>query len=318
MDDATATTSCRLALCVCGFAFILVVATPLIFFPSQAADKSTEQLLEKARTHAKSYRNCEVGLQEAERVIRLSPRNVEAYVIKAKCLDYLVGAKPAIETLETALRIDPKSLKCLEALGTIYGTTQRPEKSISYFSRAIAVAPGNKEYYHMRSMAYGQLKKYDLAIADMNRYIELAPGYRRGYAWRASAYEQSGEWDKAIADLNQAIKLSPDAKLEFVALRADLFAKIKKYKQAIADYDLLLQANSLDDSFWMKRAECRMALKDYGGAIKDYTETIELGETSTAYFARSKAYKEFGRHDLAQKDKATAELLLKKKVVEPL
>lgn len=285
---------------------------------AKSVDETVTQLLERANVHAKSYVNCEAALQEAEEVIKLRPKNVEAFYIKARCLEFLQGVKPAIETLERAVKINSKSVLCLQQLGSLYDSNKEYEKAIDCYSRALAVNPKQLDSLHMRSMAYGTLKKYDLAIADMDRFIELAPKRSRGYEWRASAHEQAGNWEKAIEDLKKAMSLAPEHKLEFLAHRADLHARFKKYKQAEADYSVLLKANSLDDSFWLKRGDCRMALGDYNGAVKDYTETIDLNGASTAYFSRSKAYEKLGQRGLAERDRTEGKRLLKKKLVEPI
>jgi tetratricopeptide (TPR) repeat protein len=168
-------------------------------------------------------------------------------------------------------------------------------------------------------MAYTELKKPDLAIADMTMCIKLAPEKGSHYQWRAFAYEQKQQWNEALADLNKAVALcDPAHKNQFLSHRAEVYVKLNRLKDAINDYDTLLKANSMDDAFWLKRGDCCMALGNYKEAVKSYSETISLDDSSTAYFARSKAYAKLGQNDLAVKDKVAGDHLLQQKAINPI
>jgi Flp pilus assembly protein TadD len=282
------------------------------------ADNRTDKLLESARNHADSYRHCEIAQEEAEQVIALEPKNIEAYLIKAQCQDYLVGAPAAMATLKYALRINSRNWDCWKMLGTLYDAQRQYDQAIQAYSQALSINPKDVDILHLRAMAYAENKRSDLAIIDMTRCIQLDSKKGMTYMWRACAYEQNQNLVDALADITMAIQLAPPAhKYEYIAHRAEIFTKMNRQKEAIVDYNLLLKANALDDTFLLKRGDCKMALGDYSNAIKDYTQTIDLNDTSTAYFARSKAYEKLGMKELAAKDKAVGEQLLKRKAVSP-
>jgi tetratricopeptide (TPR) repeat protein len=207
----------------------------------------------------------------------------------------------------------------LKTLGTLYDAKRQFDKAIQCYSRALLVYPNDVDVLHLRSMAYTQTKQGALAIADTTKCIQLDAKKSAPYEWRAGAYELVGQYDKAIDDLNKGMTLAPsNQKSRFLIHRADLFHELKKFKEAINDYSTLLKLNSLDETFWLKRGDCRMATGDYESAITDYTETIALSDTSTAYFARSRAYEKLGRLDLASKDRVKGEQLSRSKLVRPI
>ncbi len=284
-----------------------------------AAGSEADRILASARENARANRNCELALKEVEQVITVQPALTEAYFIKAQCEDYLLGADRAIATLQLALHRNLQSFEIWKMLGTLYDAKRNYELAVKAYSSALQISPRDQETYHLRGMTYTELKKPDLAIADMSMCIKLAPEKGSHYQWRAFAYEQKHQWNEALADLNKAISLCDSAhKGQFLSHRAEIYVKLNKLKEAINDYDTLLKLNSMDDAFWLKRGDCCMAIGNYKEAVKSYSETISLDDSSTAYYARSKAYAKLGQNDLAVKDKTAGDHLLQQKAINPI
>ncbi len=297
------------------YALLLLSSTLAV----QAARSPTAELLESARHNADANRHCEIALKEADQVIAIQPSLLDAYLIKAKCEDYLFGADRAIATLELALHRNLQSAETWKTLGILFDAKRDYQQAINAYTRALAINPRDDGVLHLRGMAYTEIRRSDLAVADMSTCIKLGPTKSSHYQWRAFAYEQTHRWNEALADMNKAIALAePSHKTKYMSHRAELYTKLNKLKEAISDYDTLLKANSQDDAFWLKRGDCCMALGNFKDAVTSYTETISLDESSTAYFARSKAYQKLGLFDLAAKDKATGDHLLKQRAINPI
>jgi tetratricopeptide (TPR) repeat protein len=278
-----------------------------------------DKMLASARDNARSGRNCELALKQADQLIASNPNMTDAYFVKAQCEDYMFGADRAIGTLQLALHRNLQSFEIWKMLGTLYDAKRNYEAAVKAYSSALLISPRDQETHHLRAMAYTELKKPDLAIADMTMCINLAPDKGRHYEWRACAYEQKQQWNEALADLNKAVSLCDTAhKGQFLSHRAEVLVKLNRMKDAIDDYDTLLKANSMDDAFWLKRGDCCMAIGNYKEAVKSYSETISLDDSSTAYFARSKAYAKLGQNDLSMKDKAAGDHLLRQKAINPI
>ena len=284
-----------------------------------ATPTDADKMLAKARDNTRSDRNCELALKQADLLIANHPDMTDAYFVKAQAEDYMFGADRAIATLQLALHKNLQSFEIWKMLGTLYDAKRNYEGAVKAYTSALLISPRDQETHHLRGMAYTELKKTDLAIADMTVCIKLAPEKGSHYQWRAFAYEQKQQWTDALADLNKAVALCDAAhKGQFLSHRAEVYVKLNRLKDAVDDYDTLLKANAMDDAFWLKRGDCYMALGNYKEAVKSYSETISLDDSSTAYFARSKAYAKLGQNDLAMKDKAAGDHLLKQKAIEPI
>jgi tetratricopeptide (TPR) repeat protein len=240
----------------------------------------------------------------------------QAYILKANCLDDTGNLPAAVALLEGYLQKFAPDGPVLTQLGIFYTSQQKYDQAINCFNRSLKVEPLNADALHRRSMVYSTQKKYPEAIKDLTMVIKLRPGSGRAYQWRASAYEQVGDYASAIADLGKAIQLPNKNRIEYYIVRADLYAKLKHYKEAIADYDTVLKANALDDTVLYKKGQTLMQLKDYKGAVDAFTAVLDIADLSTAYYARSQAYEKLNNHAAALKDKQEGDRLAKKRAIE--
>ena len=107
--------------------------------------------------------------------------------------------------------------------------------------------------------------------------------------------------------------------------RADAYAATGQSKLAFADYAKVLEldpTSKYNDTLYLNRGRLRFGLKDYEGAIMDFTKAIELNPGYVpAYEARAKAYRAIGKNSLADDDDKSAEIAeqkLKQKLLELL
>ena len=83
----------------------------------------------------------------------------------------------------------------------------------------------------------------------------------------------------------------------------DLF-KVKDYAGAIAEYTVGIEAGGpLVPTLYCNRAACQIGLKQYGKAVKDCSDAIERNSTmEKAYRRRAQCYTEMGEYDKALSD----------------
>ena len=123
------------------------------------------------------------------------------------------------------------------------------------FTAIITRDPKNIDAYVNRGNAKDRLKDYTGAIADYTKAIELTPDYSSYYN-RAGTYMSVGNlgaetgdqaaakkyYDLAISDCNKAIGLDPNNGDAYRS-RGDAKCKLKDYKGAIADYSKAIRLN---------------------------------------------------------------------------
>lgn len=180
------------------------------------------------------------------------------------------------------------------------------KKAIEDYSRALKLEPDEPYFYHRRAVMYmgpGRNGDYENAIKDYEKAISLAPDdidllisysesmYEIGdknkaieiytkalasfpenadlLAGRGTIYNITNELDKAIEDYTKALDIDNE---HYKARwsRAKLYMRMSDYKSAIADYTAFIKQG--DKRFYSDRADAKMKLGDFDGAISDYNQ----------------------------------------------
>lgn len=183
------------------------------------------------------------------------------------------------------------------------------EKAISLFEEVLALDPEdkfwlqNKFVYHAIGLARFEDERYDEAITAYTNSLNLARGeskiYQNAYFHRAEAHYQKGvtekakekdpskSFEEAVKDFSVVIddfKSKPDIPTPSRAyyLRGETFLAMKKYKDAINDYDeMLLMKDSFDKKKrwgYYHRGQANFELGNYDKAIEDFIKSIQEDE----------------------------------------
>lgn len=284
---------------------------------------SSQQLAGMMEEHT-IHKRAREAIELADVLIKRQPGNMPLYLMKARNLCYLNEQSTAISVLEEGLkncrqyRDKAKISDAYREIANNYFEMGEVTKAITFYTKAIETFPRMAEAYHRRSVCYSDQKKFDLAIKDLDKYIELQPNRSRPYLWRAEANVQKGNSKEALSDINKAINASPEKAGEYILYRGDLHVRLKHFKEALADYEALLQKNSQDDTIWLRKGNVLMSLADYSGAYQAYSKTIDLtvDEGAPAYLARAKALDKLGKTKEAAQDRQEAARLQRKRAVD--
>lgn len=167
--------------------------------------------------------------------------NVEGYDDKA---DY----DQKINACNEAIRLDPNNVQAYELRGIAYGGKGDNDRAIADFSEAIRINPEEAIYYRRRGQAYGEKGDYVQAIADLNEAVRLDENYMS----KSKTFNSGGP---ASISLKKIFSMSYHD-------RGFVYGKMKKYKQAIADFEKALELRPDDETYrnnleWAKNANKR-------------------------------------------------------------
>lgn len=109
-----------------------------------------------------------------------------------------------------------------------------------------------------------------------------------------------------VRSLTRAIALDPGFGPAY-ALRADVLSRLKVYRQAIRDYDKVLELKPTSEKAriaYNDRGLARVSLGDYQSAVLDFTQSIAMGcrESCGSYDNRAEAYLKLHNYPKAIKD----------------
>ena len=152
------------------------------------------------------------------------------------------------------------------------------------------------------------------AIADVNLAID-ANATSDMYALRGEIYMQLGDYQKALSDFNSSIEIDGLNAVAFYD-RALLNMRLENYDKALNDINNALAAQSMKPSdvlsmrnLYAKRGQLNLWLKNWQGAVADYTNSLARSEGSVSadvYAERAEAYTALGEYQSAINDYTSA------------
>ncbi len=118
------------------------------------------------------------------------------------------------------------------------------------------------------------------ARALLEEALKQDPGNPKIYAYLGVVYEQLGDAERAIAIMRRGLAVAGDLKSALYYNMGNNYVRRGEHLQAEKMYG---EAIALDESFpepWLNRANARVTLLSYEGAISDYTMYLRLAPQS--------------------------------------
>ena len=169
------------------------------------------------------------------------------------------------------------------------------------------VSPGRADIKQdVRDCAFGQPPQ--AAIAACTRLLAY-PKVRANkkvlagaHSLRGIAYARLKQYRQAIADYRQAIRLNPrDAEPYYN--RGIAYFRLKQYRQALSDYRQAIRLNPRNAIAYYNRGIAYFRLKQYRQAIANYDQAIRLNPRyANAYVNRGQAYSRLKQYRRAIQD----------------
>ncbi|MGH9549686.1 MAG: tetratricopeptide repeat protein, partial [Terriglobales bacterium] len=91
--------------------------------------------------------------------------------------------------------------------------------------------------------------------------------------------------------------------------RAALNLKMRKQKDALADYAHVIENNPNDDEAYKLQGDVYYEMGRFDNAVKNYSKALSFKPEGSGliYAARANAYRKLGRYDLAAQDAQSAQ-----------
>jgi len=214
----------------------------------------------------------------------------------------------ALAEFDNAIKEAPKDASAHAGRAWALQALGRLDEALAASTRAIELKPGGA-YYQQRG--YLQLARGDeaAAIADFTKGIEIDPGRTILYRARADVLRGQHDYAGAIKDYTKAYEMNPADINGTNALdgRGQAKEALRDFKGAIEDYTLLCNAAPQSPRPFSQRGDVEFALGQFKEAIGDYDAAVYNDEKdSHAYVSRARAKLALGDQKGADADAAAA------------
>ena len=149
-------------------------------------------------------------------------------------------------------------------------------------------------------------KDFASAIASFTRAIELKPAWAEAYLQRGYARRMHGVLNLAIEDYDKATELDPRTTqnnrsvAQAYTNRGQIRCFAMEFAEAITDFNKAAKLFAGDLRPYYHRAQARLLLEDFRGAITDYDYFVSQEKYDLFFRARAFAERGLAKHLLGQ------------------
>ncbi|NES00394.1 MAG: tetratricopeptide repeat protein [Symploca sp. SIO1B1] len=151
----------------------------------------------------------EAALDSCQTSIDLDPKSVYAWRSRGNALNNLERYEEALAACNQALRIEPKNHKALNSQALTLSFLKDFEKAITAINQAINLKPQQVLYQANRGIILARAGRYTEALADCEQAIKQDPKHVSGYYGKACCYALQREVEQAIDNLKTAMDIAP-------------------------------------------------------------------------------------------------------------
>ncbi len=142
-----------------------------------------------------------------DKVLFLSPQNVDALTVCASILDEMGRKEEARSFYERALAVEPESRHLRASYAGNLASVGKLREAITVYLSLIADFPEEQAFYQYAGIAYSYLGEFDKAIPLLQQALAISPT-PVGYFNLAVAYEKSGDFRMAVKHLRYYLENS--------------------------------------------------------------------------------------------------------------
>ena len=238
-----------------------------------------------------------------ENAIKLAPTNVDVYVHRATNYFQFELYDKALIDLKKALEIDEVNSDALVLKARVYEKQKKYEEVIKQSDYLISLSVELPAAYILKSYANFYLDRFDEAINEAYNAL-LVDDKNRDMQDNFVIYSKKN-FTLGLAKISRLIKDSP-LNHSFLTIRSQIFAAKKDYKNAIKDYNTIIELNSQSDlsKYYSQRGQVFEEMGMHQLAINDFTKSISYDTSTSAYeFGyRGDANRLIGNYSAAVKD----------------
>jgi tetratricopeptide (TPR) repeat protein len=229
----------------------------------------------------------DLALAEFNQVIKLTPNNEVAYLLRGTIYADGQQWQLALADLNQAIELNPQLATAYYGRGVVHLQRKDRTSAIADLKTAAQLYRDQKDnegyqnvteiLKELGEVATTQTPQPENAKPPENNRLPVQPTSNdaRTHFDQGFNYFKQGKNDLALAELNQAIELAPNNELAYL-LRGNIYVGGKQWKLALADLSRAIELNPQLSTAYLGRAVVHLELQDRASAIPDLKTAARL------------------------------------------
>jgi tetratricopeptide (TPR) repeat protein len=207
-------------------------------------------------------------------VIQFQPQNAEAFNSRGFAKARLERNKSAVADLEKSVQLGTKGAFTFNLLGNCNLNLELYGQAIEWYQKAVQLRSDRADFHYNLGKARLKKGQYNDAIHDFNKAMQIEPKTVEFLIHHGMANNGLGEHEKALEDFEKALRLKPNIAIFYDRGISKL--NLKRYREAIADFDLALKHLPQKGDYFQKRGIAKWRNGSYFAAIGDFSSAIRF------------------------------------------
>jgi tetratricopeptide (TPR) repeat protein len=233
--------------------------------------------------------NYQFAFNEYDRIIKIDPKNEQAWVKRGEVLMPLQRELEAVDSFKSALDINEENSAAGEWLRSIKRENQKLmaraidrstnrdfRGAIELYDKILVRDPDNLQALLGKGTMYRRLEKWPASLEALNRVLVLDPENVAAVRNKIEVFESVQSWDEALECYDEIIERSPDNYLDWVR-RGDVLFELEKTDDAIESYR---KAEELKpDSDRVQKRIKLLVSPDMDETLREFTSIPGIGKS---------------------------------------
>jgi tetratricopeptide (TPR) repeat protein len=225
--------------------------------------------------------NNEMSVDYATRAIRISPNDIDYYLIRINSLIELKKLDKALNDCNKVLSIENDNVIALFTKAQILIDQQNFVKAIDTYNELINFVEDSDKIniLYTRGCLFFEIENYNAAILDFSAVLEVLPENYDTYFQRGATYFELDLFEKALLDFTKAVQLNGDEP-SYYYYQGITYFELNKFK--LAKYSFLkvieLSPDSIEGYYFL--GYVYLKLKQPKKALKILHQAKEIDSSS--------------------------------------
>jgi tetratricopeptide (TPR) repeat protein len=245
-----------------------------------------------------------------DKAITRNPGDKASYLHRGQIYAAKRDPDRAMADFNEALRIDPNYRDALNARAHAYQSKGADDDAIADFNNAIRIDSRDPVAHLGRCASYNRKRDWDHVITACSEVLRVTPEarntlgpYNQALWLRGNAYFNNGDDDRAFQDYTDLLQRGVEP-IRVLIDRGIIYLRRHDWDRAVAVTSRAMRSpGGKNPEALVVRGQAFFGRGDYGSAIKDFDDAIQLDPKSAAAFTgRGEAYEKQGDRERAIAD----------------